>query len=143
MLRLWLGRCAQIYPFAFPDLRLDNSISTVPTPRDVDKCWGGLTLLCPGNNDDLVCVRGAVAQLPATQEEILSDSTSKAMTKGREGATAMRAGQQKANPGSVRPSEHFFHFDGDNFWLAASFFCDPRKPTLDLHTALSTSRCSS
>lgn len=105
MLRLWLGRCAQIYLFALPDLRLDNSISTVPTPRDVDKFWGRLALLRPGNNDDLVCVCGAVAQLPATQEEILSDSTSKAMTKGREGATAMRAGQQKASPTPIQPHQ--------------------------------------
>lgn len=130
MLRLWLGRCAHIYLFALPDLRLDNSISTVPTPRDVDKCWGGFTLLCPGNDNDLVCVGGAVAQLPATQEEILSDSPSKAMTKGREGVTAMRAGQQKASSGSVRPSEHFFILTGIIFGWLLLFFVSPVHPCL-------------
>lgn len=79
-----------------PDLRLDNPVSAVSTSRDIHKRGGRLALLCPGNNDDLVRVRGPVAQFPATQGETLSDCTSKAVTKGGEGATEMGAGHQKS-----------------------------------------------
>lgn len=52
-----------------PHLHLDDPVSTVSTPRDVNEGGGRLALLHPGHNHHLVSVRGPIAQLPARQKE--------------------------------------------------------------------------
>lgn len=110
-----------------PDLRLDNPVSTVSTSRDIHKRGGRLALLCPGNNDDLVRVRGPVAQFPATHGEILSDCTTKAVTKGGEGATEMGLAIKKASLRSVRPSEHSYLILMGTVFVGVPLCCEHRQ----------------